>query len=393
MRDAVINQLRAGRRQSKQAPHLDDLLGSLCSSGIKNFCRKHSIEPSSIDLVGIHSEALRLSNAQHNPDGTPEHPLHWNSVVAAETRISTIFDFTIIERAVVRPRAHPTTYIDRVFLRHPSKFRVSLNIDEIANLSFIPAYGDYDARVTISRNVGPGSLLIDYAMRYCTSNNQSEDHDGKVGSRGIVNQDIVDRFLDAHDYLRFPPSQHIATEMFGDHEAQQLIDECLYSNMSEIDTLATVTRITAQNILKQYRRLLQLFFQPDQQVDELFIGGHSARNSNIIDYLESELPESVITKTLSDIGILGDAHEAVCYTHLGLEAVLNQVTQAADASLAPTSAYPNANAVRAKVVPGRRWDDLISNVLEFEGGQQVHVATDVRNEGSLEGAVQGMGVR
>jgi 1,6-anhydro-N-acetylmuramate kinase len=205
VRDAVINQLRARRRQSKQAPHLDDLLGSLCSSGIKNFCRKHSIEPSSIDLVGIHSEALRLSNAQHNPDGTPEHPLHWNSVVAAETRISTIFDFTIIERAVVRPRVHPTTYIDRVFLRHPSKFRVSLNIDEIANLSFIPAYGDYDARVTISRNVGPGSLLIDYAMRYCTSNNQSEDHDGKVGSRGIVNQDIADRFLDAHDYLCFPP--------------------------------------------------------------------------------------------------------------------------------------------------------------------------------------------
>jgi hypothetical protein len=163
--------------------------------------------------------------------------------------------------------------------------------------------------------------------------------------------------------------------------------------MSEIDTLATVTRITAQNILKQYRRLLQLFFQPDQQVDELFIGGHSARNSNIIDYLESELPESVITKTLSDIGIPGDAHEAVCYAHLGLEAVLNQVTQAADASLAPTSAYPNANTVRAKVVPGRRWDELISNVLEFEGGQQVHVATDVRNEGSLEGAVQGIGVR
>jgi Tfp pilus assembly PilM family ATPase len=78
--------------------------------------------------------------------------------------------------------------------------------------------------------------------------------------------------------------------------------------MSEIDTLATVTRITAQNILKQYRRLLQLFSQPDQQVDELFIGGRSARNSNIIDYLESELPESVIMKPLSDIGIPGDAH-------------------------------------------------------------------------------------
>jgi 1,6-anhydro-N-acetylmuramate kinase len=114
--------------------------------------------------------------------------------------------------------------------------------------------------------------------------------------------------------------------MFGDHEAQQLIDECLCSNMSEIDTLATVIRITAQNILKQYRRLLQLFPSLTSKSTSSFIGGRSARNSNIIDYLESELPESVITKPLSDIGIPGDAHETVCYAHLGLEAVLNQVT-------------------------------------------------------------------
>ncbi|KAJ4412663.1 hypothetical protein N0V91_000425 [Didymella pomorum] len=392
VRDEVISQIRAGgRARSKPAPHLDDLVGILFSDGIKAFCRKHGIEPSSIDLVGTNSEALKISDAKHNVDGAREHPLYWNAIVAAETGISTVYDFTIIERAVVRPHVHPTTYVDRLFLRHPSKFRVCLNLSEVANLSFIPTQGDYGARATMSRNVGPGSLLIDYAMRYCTSNDQSQDHDGKVASLGTINQGIVDRFLESHDYLRSPPSRNIATEMFGDHEAQQLIDECLYSNMSEVDTLATVTRVTAQNILKQYQRLLSVFFPPNQKVDELFICGPSARNANIIDYLESELPESVITKPLHDIGIPGDAHEAVCYAYLALEVVLTQATEATEPPSAPRNMYPDT--VQAQTVPGRRWQELVSAVVGFSDGQRIPVPSDVRITGSLEAAVQGMDIR
>lgn len=393
VRDSVVNYLRTGRRTSRPAPRLDDLLGRLFSEGIKSFCSKHGFDLASIDILGTHSETLRLLRAQANLDGAREHPLHWNTMVAAETGVSTVFDFKIVERAILRPHIHPTTYVDRIFLRHATKFRVCLDIDELANLSFIPAHGNDGARATISRNVGPGSLLIDYAMRYCTSNDQTEDNDGKVGALGKVNQDMVNRYLDAHDYLRQPPSMSIATEMFGDHEAQQLIDDCLYANMSDADTVATITRVTAQNILKQYQRLLALFFPPGQKVDELFICGPGARNANIIDYLESELPESVITKPLHDIGISGDAHEAVCYAFLALEAMLSQTTHAFDAPLAPNSAYPNADAVRARVVPGKRWNGLLSHVLEFSGGRQIHVATDVRITGSLEAGVQGMDIR
>lgn len=393
VKDSVASYLRGGRSRSHPAPQLDELLGRLFSGGIKAFCHKHDLEPTSIDLVGTHSEALRHLAAQANVNGAREHPLHWNSSVAAETGISTVFDYTIIERAAIRPHIHPTTYVDRVFLRHPTKFRVCLSIDEIANLSFIPPHADDGARATISRDCGPGSLFIDYAMRYCTSNHQSEDNDGNAGAMGKINQSIIDQFLDSRDYLRQMPSMSIANEMFGDHEAQQLIDECLHNNMSEADTIATITRATAQNILNQYNRLLALFFPPGQQVDEIFICGPSARNTNIIDYLESELPESVITKPLHDIGIPGDAHEAVCYAHLALEAVLSQATQAAESPLAPSSAYPNADAVRARVAPGRRWSELLSQVLDFSGGRQIHVATDVRIVGSLEAAVQGMDIR
>jgi 1,6-anhydro-N-acetylmuramate kinase len=230
-------------------------------------------------------------------------------------------------------------------------------------------------------------------MRYCTSNDHSEDYDGKTASQGKVDQRIVDRFLDARDYLRHPPSLNMATEMFGDHEAQQLIDECLYNSLSEEDTIATITRITAQNILKQYQRLLQFCYPADQKVDELFICGPGARNSCIVDYLETELPESVITKPLHDIGIPGDAHEAVCYAYLALEAVLEGATHSAPPLPASNTAHPTTDIVHATVTPGTRWEELVSQVLEFSDGYRFRVATDVRISGSLETGVQRMGLR
>ncbi|KZM25082.1 ATP binding [Ascochyta rabiei] len=390
VRDSLFNCLRLGRHGAKAASRIDELLGRLFSGGIKAFCRKHAIDITSIDLVGTHTEALELLRRQLSLAGMREHQLNWNRIVASETGISTVFDFAVIERDVVRSRLHPTAYVDTMLLQHPQKFRVCLNINELSTLSFIPAHSYNGAQAAMSHDCGPGSLLIDYAMRYCTSNDQSEDRDGKVASLGKVNQDIVDRFLSGHDYIRQPPSLSIATEMFGDHEAQQLIDACLYSNMSDHDTLATVTRVTAQNILNQYHRLLKLFFLPGQEVDELFFCGLGARNSSIIDYLKSQLPASVTTRPLHDIGIPGDAHEAVCYAQLALEAVLSWPTQSADVPLVPSSTHPQVETVRASVVPGTRWKELMSRVLDYSGGEDIHAPTNVCITGNLEAGVQDM---
>ncbi|XPS68242.1 hypothetical protein M3J07_000527 [Ascochyta lentis] len=388
VRDPIINYLRLGPRAAKTASCIDDLFGHLFSSGVKTFCRRHTLDITCFDLVGTHTEALKLLHRQTNPDGAREHQINWNRIVTAETGISTVFDFSILEPTIVRSHIHPIAYVDRILLQHPHKFRVCLNIDELSTLSFIPAHSHDGARGTISRSCGPGSLLIDYAMRYCTSNDQSEDRDGNLASLGKVNQGIVDSFLSTRDYLRQSPPLSIATEMFGDHEAQQLIDTCLYSNMSDQDTLATITRVTAQNILNQYHRLLKIFFPAGQKVDELFICGPGARNSSIIDYLEAELPESVITKPLHDVGIPGDAHEPVCYAQLALEAVLSHSTRPTYMPLPPSSQHPPVDTVKASVVPGRRWNELLSRVLEYSGGERIHTLKKVHVTGSLEAGFQ-----
>jgi 1,6-anhydro-N-acetylmuramate kinase len=360
------------------------------SNGIKTFCQKHGIPLASIDLVGTHASGLRRYGLSATDD-INKHPMGWNGNITAETGISTAFDFAVIEDGSTRPHTSPVAFVDRLLLRHATKFRACLNIGEIVNCSFIPPMKFEKTDRTICRDCGPGSLLIDYAIRYCTSNDADEDNDGKYAIPGKVNQDIVTQFLKAYDYSRTLPSLSIAREMFGDHEAQRLIDECLFVKLCEADTLATVTRITAENILKQYRRLLT-FFPAGQKVDELFISGPCARNTNIIDYLEAELPESVITKPLDDIGIPVDANEAVCYAHLALEAVLGHSSQGF-ASISPRSLPQGHDFVLGRIVRGTGWDGLSKRLLRFSNGKPLNLTKDVRVAGSLETGIQDLGLR
>jgi 1,6-anhydro-N-acetylmuramate kinase len=357
---------------------------------IQTFCQKHNIPLASIDLVGTHVSGLGLYGISETDD-ISKHPMGWNGNITAETGISTAFDFAVIEDGSTRPHASPMAFVDGLLLRHLTKFRACVNIGELVNCNFIPPSTDGKAKSATCCDCGPGSLLIDYAMRYCTSNGHNEDNDGKHATLGKVNQSIVTQFLKAYDYSRTLPSLTMAREMFGDHEAQRLIDECLFLKLSEADTVATVTRITAENILKQYHRLLALCFPPGQKVDELFISGPSARNANIIDYLEAELPESVITKPLDDIGISGDANEAVCYAHLALEAVLGQSNRSlASKSLPPLSL--GHDVVLGRIVRGEGWDELLQRLLRFSDGEPLHLTRDVRVIGNLESGIQDLGL-
>jgi hypothetical protein len=353
------------------------------SIAIKDFCGRYDVDITSIDIVSTYTPGLKPPIYSVAED-TNNHAMGWNAVIEKETGLMVMFDFVVIERAEIRRNISPVAFVDRLLLRHPHKFRACLNIDEVANIGFISPFIDDGARTTISRDCGPGSLLINYAMRYCTSNNFSEDYNGTFARQGTINQDIVARFLNTHDYLHKTAPLHIAREMFGDHEGQRLIDECLSADMCDADTVATITRITAQNIFKQYDRLLELYFPPGQQVDELFICGLSARNSNIVDYLEAELPESVITKPLDDIGIPGDAKEAFCYAHLGLNALL------AEATHPPRTASPTSrqqDAVVGKFFRGKKWDDILGRIQKFSEGKPLNTSKDIRVVSSPTGRV------
>jgi 1,6-anhydro-N-acetylmuramate kinase len=390
LRNHILTALREVQRKPSTITSLNILLGYMFSNGIKSFCEKYGIPIASIDLVGTHVSGMRGHEPPKTNDIT-KHPLGWNDNIVAQTGISTAFDLAVIEGGTTGPHVSPLAFVDKLFLRHTYKFRACINIGELVNCNFIPPIKDETVYERTTRDCGPGSLLIDYAMRYCTSNVCDQDNNGKFASSGKVDQAIVTQFFRTYDYCRFAPSPNIAREMFGDHEAQRLIEACLSRKLSDADTVATVTRITAENILRQYRRLLAMCFSKGQKVDELFISGPSARNANIIDCLEAELPESVITKPLDDIGIPGDSNEAVCYAHLALEAVLGQAGQGFTTPL-PCSIPPKSDIVLGKIVRGNGWDELSSGLLRFSGGETLNITTDVRVAGSFEKGMHHLGL-
>ena len=149
-------------------------------------------------------------------------------------------------------------------------------------------------------------------MRYYTNGEQEYDKDGQWGAQGTVNQEIVDDFLAGDEYISHHPPKTTGREVFGDNECQEIIEACEAAGCSKYDTLATVTRITGQNIIRQYRTFLPSYGIDPDRIDEIFMCGGGARNPNIISCLQAQLPNTRICK-LDETGVPADAKEAVSF--------------------------------------------------------------------------------
>jgi 1,6-anhydro-N-acetylmuramate kinase len=207
-------------------------------------------------------------------------------------------------------------------------------------------------------------MFIDNAMRYFTNGEMEYDKDGEWGSRGTVSQGIVDKFLDTHKYCNHKPPKTTGRETFGDNEGQAVIDDCIAAGCDKYDTLATITRITAQNIVKQYRQFLPAFNISVDSINEVYMCGGGARNPNIIKYLKEQLPQARI-RALDETGVPSDAKEAVSFAQQGLEALLGR------AALVPINSDSlTPNTISGKIAPGLQWRQLMSDSISFGAGRK-----------------------
>ncbi|KAB5536270.1 hypothetical protein GE09DRAFT_345017 [Coniochaeta sp. 2T2.1] len=359
MKKPILKMLRETRTTPSAMSQLNVQLGQMFADAVREFCDKHHVDMDGIDLIGSHGQTIWLLSMPKEGETRSAFCLGEGTIISAETGITTVTDFRQAEQSVGRQGAPLVALIDGLLLHHPTKTRLCQNIGGIANLCLVPADSDGGVDAMVDWDCGPGNMFIDAAMRHYTNGEQEYDKDGEWGAQGTVNQAIVDDFLSKNEYINHHPPKTTGREVFGDNECQEIIEACEAAGCTKYDTLATVTRITAQNIVRQYRAFLPSYGVDPDGIDEIFMCGGGARNPNIIAYLREQLPNARVCK-LDETGVPADAKEAVSFAQQALEAVLGR------AALVPVNSDSlTPNCISGKIAPGRKWRELMKMCLAF----------------------------
>ncbi|KAL5404758.1 hypothetical protein PMIN04_012516 [Paraphaeosphaeria minitans] len=319
LRSQTVNLLHHHSKDRNAMIRVHSLIGYMHATSVKRFCKNRNIPQES-----THSLALWFVTPPMPPPQMSEmEPIFrsWTAVIASETGMTTVTSLPVIRRPVSwkNPTVGPS--VEDLFLQHPTKFHVCVMINELLYITMVSPAEDEPRFPPPNSVCGPGTMLVDYAMRYATCDRVKNDYNGKFALQGTASDSVVRQFLKSNDYSTRIPPLNIATELFGHHEAQGIVDECLFLGLTDHDIVATITRITAENIVRQYKRFVAAHCTKDHKIDELFICSPGALNVAIVDYLEEELPNELTKRPLDNIGIPGEAKEAMCCALLGLETI------------------------------------------------------------------------
>lgn len=358
----MFNVLRDVRIEPFAATQFLIQLGHVHSAAIKSFCQRLNINDGFIDFVGSHSEAIGLIARSESQIPSPG-SLGAAIVIAAQTALSTVTEFKFVgqPQAEDGPRASINDRFDNLLLRHEDRLRVCLNLGSTTAFSLVPPTQEPETHPIIYGDCVCGTRLIDIAMRAFSIGGTSTDANGVFGVQGMVNQVIVDRFLEeAQDAKPAAP----ATLHDGSHHdalARKIMDDCMFMALPDHDTIATITRISAEAILQEYRKFVSAHIPDGRVIDEIIICGRGARNSNIVSHIRNALPDTTVMP-LEALGVPSHAKDAVSCAYLGLDSALHIHTNDEDI-------------FHAKVAPGPGWKSTTREMARFSQGQALPAVT------------------
>jgi anhydro-N-acetylmuramic acid kinase len=286
---------------------LDVDLGGVYADAILSATDACSIDPHSIDAIGLHGQTVY--HAPRRASRGVSVQLGSAAVVAERLRTIVVNDFRAADVAAGGEGAPFVPYCDLVLLHSTSLHRVALNIGGIANFTWLPRA--VNPALLIAFDTGPGNLLIDAAMRRLFG--REVDENGEVAARGTADAAWVQELL-ADPFFKRRPPKSAGREQFGKERGTALVAEALKRGLANEGIIASLTLLTARSIAQAIRD----FASKGDPVDEIVVSGGGVHNSTLLDMLGGEMKESRILPS-DDLGIPADAKEALCFAILANE--------------------------------------------------------------------------
>src|ERR1700749_1448791 len=162
---------------------LNAFIGTFHGELILQALQQWNIDPQTIDFIASHGQTIyhapkRLHKQANYPNATLQ--IGDGDHIVVKTGILTISDFRQKHIAAGGEGAPLALYGDVLLGSKPGENRILLNIGGIANLTWLPAKGNYAD--VLCTDIGPGNTLIDAACR--TYYNLPYDEDSKIALSG-----------------------------------------------------------------------------------------------------------------------------------------------------------------------------------------------------------------
>lgn len=292
---------------------LNPWIGRLHGHMVLNSLERWGIPSDQIDLIASHGQTVfHAPKALHQQDKFPNATLQIGDGdhVAVTTGIITLSDFRQKHTAMGGEGAPLAVYGDYFVFSAPAENRILLNMGGIANFTYLPA--TQDATEVFTTDTGPGNTLLDaFARRF---SDKPYDEDGRMAASGKVNTELL-KALKKNSFFDQPFPKTTGPELFSLDYVRQAQQRSSTTSLSPEDLMATLTRFSAETIAETVLRVIK----PDETY-HVYMSGGGMHNPVLTGAIRELLPNCTFGRT-DDIGISGDAKEAVLFAVLANEAV------------------------------------------------------------------------
>jgi anhydro-N-acetylmuramic acid kinase len=296
---------------------LNEWIGVLHANMILDCLKAWGISPDEVDLVASHGQTvMHAPKILHHQEKFPNATLQIGDGdhIAVKTGIITISDFRQKHLAAGGEGAPLAVYGDYFIFGKKGENRIMLNMGGIANFTYLPA--TMNPEEVFVTDTGTGNTLIDAFTRLYFPE-KAYDKDAEIARQGTVNQVLLEA-LKSDDFFEGAYPKTTGPELFSIDYVRDAQTKSNTSDISVNDLLATLTRFSAETIAEAINFTINntKFSVKDFKI---YMSGGGMHNPLLVEWLKELLPCEFL-KT-NDLGISGDAKEAVLFAILANETV------------------------------------------------------------------------
>ena len=274
---------------------LDTRIAQEFSQAAQRTMKRFEFQP---DLIVSHGQTLfHWINAEHKAEGTLQ--LGEPSWIAEETGVSVLSNIRSRDVAAGGHGAPLVSILDHLLFNSSEQAQGALNLGGISNITV--AGSDLKS---IAYDIGPANGLMDAAIFAFTKGAKSFDESGAVAAAGVIDQELLKRFL-TEPYYGLPAPKSTGKELF---HLPYIIDFAgAVATWNLPNLMATLLELTVETVAREVEKF---------NLVKLYVAGGGSANPVLMARLTQRLPNCQVL-SMAALGVDPRAKEGLTFALIG----------------------------------------------------------------------------